>query len=266
MLIPAFLAAWLSVATIAADQAPAAPTDWVTDQSNFLSVPVRDQLDARLRDYERTTGHQVIVWIGTTTGEVPLEDWTQRAFAAWRVGRKELDDGLVLFVFPQDRKLRIEVGYGLESRVPDVVASRIIRDTIVPAIKAGDHDGAITAGVDRLLAAIGGRAGELPVPVALPPPPSASYELIGLIVVAVALLIFFGFGYLWLTSAAFAVGNAFDPNRQGGRRYGAGISPFWGWLGGGGGSSGGGFGFGGFGGGFSGGGGMGGGGGASGGW
>jgi hypothetical protein len=67
-----------------------------------------------------------------TTADVPLEDYTINAFTAWKVGRKGLDDGLVLFVFPQDRKLRIEVGYGLESSVTDAAASEIIRDVITP--------------------------------------------------------------------------------------------------------------------------------------
>ena len=86
-----------------------------------------------------------------------LEDFTVRAFAAWHVGRKSLDDGLVLFVFSEDRKVRIEVGYGLESQVPDAVASRIIRETIVPRIQAGDRE-VVRAGITALLTAVGGEA------------------------------------------------------------------------------------------------------------
>ena len=91
-----------------------------------------------------------------------------RTFAAWRVGRKGLDDGLVLFVFAKDRKVRIEVGYGLEDQVPDAIASRIIREVIVPRIQAGDQDGALAAGVGALLEAIGpdlaGRGAPAPAP------------------------------------------------------------------------------------------------------
>ncbi len=139
-------------------EVPAAPTRWVTDSAGFLSEGARQELDGRLESYERQSGHQILVWIGRTTGGVPLEDFTVRAFAAWKVGRKGLDDGLVLFVFADDRKMRVEVGYGLEGQVPDAIASRIIRETIVPRVQAGDHDGAIRAGIAALIAAIEGQA------------------------------------------------------------------------------------------------------------
>ncbi len=137
---------------------PPPPTRWVTDGSNLLSPATREGLDQRLKAYQKGTGHQVLVWIGGSTGGDPLEDWTVRAFAAWKVGRKGLDDGLVLFVFTGDQKLRIEVGYGLEGQIPDIVASRIIRESIVPKLKSGDADGAINEGVDRILKVVDGEA------------------------------------------------------------------------------------------------------------
>lgn len=138
--------------------APPPPTCWVTDGPSLLSPAAREGLDQRLKAYQASTGHQVLVWIGKTTGGDPLEDWTVRAFAAWKVGREGLDDGLVLFVFTEDRKVRLEVGYGLEGQVPDLVASRIIRETILPGLAAGDADGALNAGVDRILKVVGGDA------------------------------------------------------------------------------------------------------------
>ena len=143
---------------LAAQTPPPAPQQWVTDGSGLLTPAVRDTLNQRLQAYEHGTGHQVLVWIGDSTGGAPLEDWTVQAFAAWKVGRKGLDDGLVLFVFAKDHTLRIEVGYGLEGQMPDAVASRIIRETIVPRLKAGDPDGALTDGVDRILKVAGGDA------------------------------------------------------------------------------------------------------------
>lgn len=152
----------LAGATIAPREAraevPPAPTRWVTDGSGFLSPGARQDLDERLQAYQRQTGHHVLVWIGGTTNGAPIEDFAVRSFAAWKVGRKGLDDGLVLFVLADDRQVRIEVGYGLEGQVPDAIASRIIREGVVPRILAGDHDGAIRAGVDGLTAAIEGRA------------------------------------------------------------------------------------------------------------
>jgi uncharacterized protein len=135
---------------------PPPPTRWVTDGPNLLSPALRQSLDQRLRATQEGTGHQVLVWIGDSTGGEPLEDYTVRAFAAWKVGRKGLDDGLVLFIFAKDHKVRLEVGYGLEGQVPDILASQIIRETILPALQRGDADGAVQAGVARLLKAIGG--------------------------------------------------------------------------------------------------------------
>jgi len=141
----------------AAAPVPPAPTRWVEDQAGFLSSPARAALDARLEGYERATGHQVVVWIGTTLGGTPLDDWAVRAFAAWKIGRKGLDDGVAIFIFADDRAIDIEVGYGLEDKVPDAIASRIIREVMAPRVRAGDRDGAVTAGADAVLAAIEGR-------------------------------------------------------------------------------------------------------------
>lgn len=137
---------------------PPAPTRWVTDTANFMSPEAASALDSQLEGYERATGHQIIVWIGMTTGDAPIEDWAVRAFAQWKVGRKALDDGIALFIMSADRRLRIEVGYGLEGQVPDAIASRIINEVIVPRIQAGDPNGAVTAGVDAVMRAVGGES------------------------------------------------------------------------------------------------------------
>jgi uncharacterized protein len=151
------LAAVVAAAVAAAAPIPAAPTRWVTDTAGFMSEAARAALDAKLEGYERATGHQVVVWIGKTIGGADLADWAVRTFAAWRVGRKGLDDGIAMFVLADDRKIDIEVGYGLEDRVPDAIASRIIREVMAPKLRAGDRDAAITAGADAILAAIEGK-------------------------------------------------------------------------------------------------------------
>ncbi|MBP1659962.1 MAG: hypothetical protein H6P95_1154 [Candidatus Aminicenantes bacterium] len=145
---------------------PPAPSRWATDEAGFLSRQTVESLDARLANYERQTGHQVLVWIGRTigSGEV-LEDWAVRAFEAWKVGRKGLDDGLVLFILAEDRKIRIEVGYGLEDKVPDIYAYRVIDNILVPGIRAGRPDEAVEAAVTALIGYISGNenaAGEAP--------------------------------------------------------------------------------------------------------
>jgi uncharacterized protein len=115
------------------------------------------------------------VWIAPTIGEASIEDFAVRSFEAWRVGRKGIDDGLILFVFPQDRLLRIEVGYGLEDRVPDAIASRIVREVITPRLQAGEPDGAIRDGVVAIVAAIEGKAWS-PPPTSRGAPPRRSVE------------------------------------------------------------------------------------------
>jgi uncharacterized protein len=239
-----------------ADQVPipSSPTRWVTDTAGLLSAQTRDSLDARLQAYEKETGHQIIVWIGTTTGDTQLEDWTIHAFTAWKVGRKGLDDGLALFLFTQDHKARIEVGYGLEPVMTDARASRIIRDDIVPNMRQGDGDAAVTSAIDAILATIGGEHGATANPNAAAAEPASSFNPVDLIALVFLVL----FVFMLVAAIARAA--------RGGRYYTIGSGPIW-W---GGGSSGGGWGgFGGGGGGFggfSGGGGGGGGGGASGGW
>src|SRR5258708_34087006 len=103
----------------------------------------------------------MLVWIVRSLAEVPHEDSAVRAFEKWTVGGRGIDDGAILFFFAKDRKVRIEVGYGLEDKIPDVVASRIIRETIVPLLRAGDPDAAVTAGVE---AGVARRDGKRPQP------------------------------------------------------------------------------------------------------
>jgi uncharacterized protein len=181
-------------ALAASFQPPPSPTRWATDTAGFLSESTRRALDARLEKYEQDTGRQVIVWIGDTTGGVPLEEWAARTFEAWGIGRKGRDDGVAVFVFAGERRIRIEVGYGLESIVPDAIASRIIQQEAIPRFQAGDPDTGVSATVGALLRTLGGETSP-------PPPVSGTREggspeltagqqfLYGLL--AIAVLIFF---------------------------------------------------------------------------
>jgi uncharacterized protein len=121
-----------------------------------MSADAARSLDSQLQAYEGSSGHQLLVYIGKTTGGVPIEDWAVKAFQAWKVGRKGLDDGLALFIMTDDRRLRIEVGYGLEGQVPDAMASRIINEIIVPRVQAGDRDGAVASGMNAVANVLGG--------------------------------------------------------------------------------------------------------------
>jgi uncharacterized protein len=254
VLAAALLALWATAARAAEVPIPQSPTTWVTDNAGLLSASTKDTLESRLSAYNKSTGHQVIVWIGTTTGDTPLEDWTIHAFTDWKVGRKKLDDGAALFLFTADHKARIEVGYGLEPVLTDAIASQIIRNDIVPNMRQGDGDAAVTKAIGAMLVTIGGENGASPNPGAV----EETQPALSVGPIAVFLIIFAFFVF-------FVIIMAIARAAHGGRYYSIGSGPFvwtggWGGGGGGGGGDGGGFG------GFSGGGGMGGGGGASGGW
>jgi uncharacterized protein len=133
---------------------PPVPAQYVSDTAGVLTDSTRTWVQNELRNYEQQTGHQVLVYIGRTTGNVPLETWTGETADHWGIGRKKHDDGAVLFVFMNDRKVRIEVGYGLESSLTDADSFRIIQQTILPRMRSGDVDGAISYGVAAMLQTI----------------------------------------------------------------------------------------------------------------
>jgi uncharacterized protein len=154
----AFTAASVAVFSAAAVAAsfspPPTPDHYVVDPAGAIALNTTADLESELRAFEKATGHQVVVYIGDTTGDVPLETYTAETAHTWRIGRKGKDDGAILFLFMKDHKVRIEVGYGLEGSLTDATASDIIQDEIVPRMRDGDTDAAVTAGVAKMLAAI----------------------------------------------------------------------------------------------------------------
>lgn len=203
---------------------PPSPTRWVEDHVGFLSPASLATLDARLEGYERATGHQVVVWIGETLQGAPLDEWAARTFAAWKVGRKGLDDGIVMFVLADDRTIDLEVGYGLEDEVPDATASRIIREIMAPRLRAGDRDGAVAAGVEALLAAIEGHPWTGTATTAPRKPELSLLEIILGGVALVGLLIFVithPRQAMWILLAVLTSSRRTD-GRSGGRGFGGG--------------------------------------------
>lgn len=267
----AMLAMMFAPALAADFTTPPTPDHYVTDESGALSSAARTSLENQLHAYETATGHQVIVWIGKTTGDVPLETWTTQTADRWKIGRHGHDDGAVLFVFMDDRKVRIEVGYGLEGALTDAQASRIIADDIVPRMRGGDTDGAVSSGVAAMLTTISpSYKGVTP-----PPAPAESHDTTisggAAIVLFVVFGLFFAFvAFMIVMQIVGMIRYGFLVMREGSKRADDDMRRWWFWGGagflGGSSSSFGGGGGGGFGGGFSAGGGGFGGGGASGGW
>ena len=141
----------------------------VVDEAGMIPPDVRGRLAAKLKALEQATGAQVVVLtVPSLQGEV-LEPYTHRVAETWKLGRKEQDDGALLFVSKGDRKMRIEVGYGLEDRLTDLRSRRILDEVMAPRFKAGDFGGGIEEGVNAIDEVV--RGGE--VTAQLPPAPVA---------------------------------------------------------------------------------------------
>jgi len=138
----------------------------VNDTAGILSPGMRESLEEKLAAFERETGAQVaVLTIDSLDGEV-LEDYSHRVATTWQLGRKGVDDGVLFLIARDDRKTRLEVGYGLESRLTDAQARRILDNLVRPQFRAGSFDGGVQAGVD---AVIGTLRGEDVIPPEAPP-------------------------------------------------------------------------------------------------
>ncbi len=159
------LAVWLLMLPLAAlaqnwetgsdGLAPIPPlTARVTDLTGTLSGPERQALEAKLGSWEQATGNQFVVLMVPSTQPEPVEAYSLRVAEAWKIGRKGRDNGIVFLIAKNDRKMRLEVGYGLEGAVPDAVAKRIIAEAVTPFFRQGQFAAGISAGVDRTIAAV----------------------------------------------------------------------------------------------------------------
>ncbi|MEK7701757.1 MAG: TPM domain-containing protein, partial [candidate division NC10 bacterium] len=132
----------------------------MNDYARLLSRAERERLESKLAERERATGAQVAIAIFRSLEGESLEDVANRLFQQWRLGRKGLDDGVLLVVFVNDRKLRLEVGYGLEAVVPDAAAGRIIREAITPRFREQRWAAGLEAAVDAVYARIASQKGD----------------------------------------------------------------------------------------------------------
>ncbi|MFN6960970.1 MAG: TPM domain-containing protein [Rhodocyclaceae bacterium] len=162
--LTALCVAVLSFFALAADGLwPIPPlTARVTDLTATLTAEQRAALEDRLARLEREKGAQIAVLLLPTTRPETIEQFGIRLAEAWKIGRKGIDDGVIVIVAKEDRAVRIEVGYGLEGVIPDAVAKRIIEELLVPRFRAGDFYGGLSNAADTLARIIGGEA--------LPPP------------------------------------------------------------------------------------------------
>jgi uncharacterized protein len=157
----------------------------VTDLTGTLTSEQSAALEEKLRAFEARKGSQLAVLIVPTTEPEDIAGFGIRVAEAWKLGRKGIDDGAILIVAKNDRRLRIEVGYGLEGAMPDAIAKRIVADTITPYFKQGDFYGGIDAGLDQMIRVVDGEP--LPEPDRKWSPPPGGMDWIAVILVLIVI-------------------------------------------------------------------------------
>lgn len=135
---------------------PDFPMGHVHDEAGLLSTSERSLLDAKLSAFETETSNQFVVATFPSLDGESLEDFSIRLAEKWKIGQKGKDNGVILLIFPKDRLMRIEVGYGLEAQVPDAYASRIIEEKLKPNFRQENFYGGIDQAIDSLMAATNG--------------------------------------------------------------------------------------------------------------
>ncbi len=152
----------LGPATVARGQVEVPANDgWVTDLAGMLSPAEERSLEALMESYKQGSTHEIALLTVPDLGGESVERFALEVARAWKIGSAETSNGALLLVSKGDRKIRIEVGKGLEGDLPDILAGRVIRNVITPAFKAGDFPGGLRKGVEAMHAAIGGDYGPI---------------------------------------------------------------------------------------------------------
>lgn len=182
----------------------------MNDYAGLLRPTEREGLESRLAERERATGAQVVVAIFRSLEGESLEDFSIRLAQQWRIGQKSLDNGVILLVFVNDRKVRLEVGYGLEPVIPDIVAGALIRDTLAPRFREQRYAAGIEAATDAIYARISGEAA--------PPTPGRRPARTGVDpATALLMLLIFGVFGVAILSAMRNAGRGYTAGRGGWR-------------------------------------------------
>ncbi len=214
-LMAGMVLALLALTVVAAADAPLpALTGRVVDDANILDPQTKAALEQRLADFEAKTSDQVaVVTVPSLDGD-DIDDFSNRLFRSWALGQKKENNGALLVVAPNDRKVRIEVGYGLEGTLTDALSSIIIRNGIIPAFRQGDYSGGISKGVEGMLAVLGGDGADIKAQAQQEAQAQSSgggIDWVSLIFLAFWLFIFFGGLFFSLLSRIF--GRKIGPGR-----------------------------------------------------
>ncbi len=144
----------LLVAAPTADAAFPRPTGYVNDFANLLDASARAELEAALREAEAKTSAEIVIATVSSLDGMSVEEYANKLFADWGVGKKKADNGVLVVVAPSDHSMRIEVGYGLEPILPDGLSGEIIRTEFLPRFRENDYPGGIRAGMRRIAAIV----------------------------------------------------------------------------------------------------------------
>ncbi|MDQ8038365.1 MAG: TPM domain-containing protein [Pedobacter sp.] len=175
---------WLHAATAAEGQVQPVPalSAPVTDQANLLSPADSSALNSKLLAFSQEKGSQIAVLIVPTTQPEDIFSYSFRVADSWKLGRKGVDDGVLMVIAVQDRKSNLQIGYGLEGAIPDVRAKQVLDDIMAPHFRQGDFAGGINAGTDALIKLVNGE--NLPAPAAKRQRGSGNDNLIVIAIIA----------------------------------------------------------------------------------
>ena len=240
VLVPLAILAWLCVALAALAANFPQLTGRIVDQANVIPIETRNALEPKLADLEAKSGIQLVVATVKSLDGLEIEPYANELFRTWKLGEKTKNNGVLLLVAPNERRVRIEVGYGLEGTLTDALSSVIIANAIAPRFKTGDFGGGISRGVDDIITVLTTDASEwqqrpsLRLDRETTSRPANWLFVAGLIAIAILLVVSPGFRWFFfnaLLSTAI---------RSGGSSGRGGFSSGGGGFSGGGGSSGGG--------------------------
>ena len=154
----------------------------VTDLTQTLTSEQQSQLEAKLAAFEQQKGSQIAVLIVPTTQPEAIEQYSIRVVDVWKLGREKQDDGVLVLVAKDDRKMRIEVGYGLEGAIPDLIAKRIVTEIMVPSFRQGDFYRGIDNAVEQIVKLISGE--QLPAPPQSQPSGGKLWDMLYVVLIA----------------------------------------------------------------------------------
>lgn len=160
LLLPLLLLTGVGIWTpeVCAEEAlPAAPRQYVTDEAGVIAPSVVSQLNKRLAVFEKATSNQIVAVVyPKLPGGASLEDYAQRLYSAWKIGSKKSSNGVLILLFVENKKGWIQTGYGMEGALPDVVCSRIVREVMSPAFRAGNYSACLAGAVTAVMQATKG--------------------------------------------------------------------------------------------------------------